>query len=409
MYGTKKKDEFTEDTILGSDINRIRHLFYYLKSEELELTVTYQSEHYTATVTQVGSSTAALSIPAFEEGALRRCRLKFGIWNELYQFEVPIIIMGTETITIKIPAFIQSAQRRKYPRIQVDDMFMKFITIYQPLFGKQTAGQVMDTRYPQIIRELVKDEPNLYLVNRIITEEVNRITPYFNFKFYGEQTPDSFLETQLRNVKRTIYIRDTTNRECYYEPFTLYGLVNFQREYYSLLRSKSEEEARAFFEEIRQQDSRNYLHNYVITPIKVFNSIVGHIYAYSPVLDNIVISPEQASRVDMLAQMLSYAMSKTLITRTYYQHSLTRVVNISLAGLLFELNDEVLFDYLTFHDRIRMTLQIHHHSLHLTGEVARYYPVDDGFHIGIRFLHAEPGDFLHLEKYIFERSRITFQ
>ena len=411
LGGDRERDrnsDFTDETILGSDINRIRHLFYYLRSEETVILVQYGAENYRAQVESTSLNTALLRVPGFEEGALRRCRLKFDVANELYQFEVPVLDIGDDSLTIRIPAYIQSAQRRKYPRLTVDDLFMRFSVVYQPLFGRRGAGQIVETRYPEIITELKKDEPDLYLLNRIVTQQILSISPYFELKMYHSSKPDSFMETMLADLRKTIYIRDVTRVENYYEPGGLYGLANYIKEYHRLLRADSEDEAQKFFEVVRQNDSHKYLLNYVCAPIKVFDKLVGHIYVYATVLDNVVISYEQAHRIDLLAQLLSYAMSKSVIARSYYRHALTKVENISLAGLLFELNDEVLFDYLTFHDRIKMNLQIRHNTLELTGEISRYYPVENGFHIGVRFFKANPDDFRHLEDFLHQRSRTSF-
>ena len=408
LYGPNRKTDFTEDTILGSDINRIRHLFYYLKSEEIVISLNYHTDTYRSRITQVYSVTATLHVPGFEESSHRRCRLRFEVANELYQFEVPILDIGEDSLTVRIPAFIQSAQRRKHPRMTVDDLFMKFIVVYQPLFGKRGLGQVVETRYPRIIGELQKDEPNMDLINRIITAEIMKISPYFEFKIYGESKPASFMETMLLELQKTIFIKDTTNSKHYFEPQSMYGLVNYQKEYVRLLRQNDEEDARKFFDSIRQEDNKNYIMNYVCTPLMIFNRIIGHLHVHSTVLDKVQISFEQAHRIDLLAQLLNYGMSKTVIARSYFRHALTKIVNISLTGILFELNDKVLFDYLTYHDRLKMIIPIRHHTLNMIGGISRYYPTEEGYHIGVEFFTGAPDDFKHLENFFYERSRRSF-
>jgi c-di-GMP-binding flagellar brake protein YcgR len=136
--------------------------------------------------------------------------------------------------------------------------------------------------------------------------------------------------------------------------------------------------------------------------------VVGHVYLYTTVFGSELISVDQAHQINLLTQLLNYAMSKTAIARTFYSHAPTRVVNISLGGMLFELNNQVLFDYLTFHDKLRMVLQIRYHLLHLEGEITRYFPTKNGYNIGFRFFKADPDSYKVLEQFIYDRSRLTF-
>jgi len=213
----------------------------------------------------------------------------------------------------------------------------------------------------------------------------------------------------LSEIRKTIYIKDTMSTESYYDVQTLYGLANFRNEYIRLLRRHSEEEVNDVFDKIRQEDNNKYLLNYVYAPIKLLNSIIGYIYVSGTVLEKISISYEQAHQIDLLSQLYSYAASKTLIAQSYYRHSMTKIINISLAGLLFELNDDEFFDYITENDRLKMIVQVRHHILHFQGEISRYYPVENGYHIGVEFFNSAPDDFKHLENYFFERSLTEFR
>ncbi len=410
LYGEQRRGEdYTDETILGSDINRIRHLFYFLRSEMVEFQLNYMADSYRAYVIGVEGNNATLSVMGFEEGALRRARLKLEAFNELYQFEVPIVSIGQDRIVVRIPAHIQSVQRRKHPRVPVDDLFIRFNVIYQPMFGRRGAGQMVETRYPHIVREVARDEPNLYLVNRMITEEVGRVSRENELIMYHAHPPEGFMDSMLADLRRTIFIRNTIDVESYYEPQTIFGLANYQKEYMSLARQKSEEEAGEFFEKLRQEEARRFLYSYVCAPIKVFADVVGRLFVYTTYLDKGTIPYEDAHRVDLLSQLLSYGMSKAVIARSFYRHAVTRIVNLSLTGLLFELSDVRLFDYLTFHDRLKISLEIKNRDLEFTGLITRYYPTDDGFHIGVNFFGAAPGDFRRLEEFLYERSRTQFR
>ena len=410
LYGEQRRGEdFTDETILGSDINRIRHLFYFLRSESVEFQLNYMSDSYRVTVSDVEGNNATLEVPDFEEGSLRRCRLKLEAFNELYQFEVPIQSIAQDRIVVRIPAHIQSLQRRKHPRVQIDDLFLRFNVVYQPMFGRRGAGQLVESRYPHIVREVARDEPNLYLVNRMITEEVGRVSRENELTMYHAHPPDGFMDSMLADLRRTIFIRNTIDVGSYFEPQTVYGLANYQKEYVSLLRQKSEDEARGFFDRLRQEEARRFLYSYVCAPIKIFAEVVGRLFVYTTYLDKGTIPYEDAHRVDLLSQLLSYGLSKAVIARSYFQHAVTRVVNLSLTGLLFELNDGPLFDYLTYHDRLKINLEVKNQDLQFSGIITRYYPTDDGYHIGVNFYAAGPGDFKRLEEFLYERSRTQFR
>jgi len=383
-------------------------MFYLLRLDEVIIHVSYHTETFRARVEHVRDDRAILFVPDFEAGPIRRCRIKFEIINQLFQFEVLILEIAEDMVTIKIPAFIQSAQRRKNPRIHVDDLFLRMNILYRPLFGTRGIGQVAETRFPSFISELKNDEPDLHLINRIITEEILKITPNYSFKLYGDSKDLNLMERTVKDGK-TVFIQDISRTENYFERQSFFGMTNYHKEFNRLLLHQPQEEVQKVFESMRQEDSRNYIRNYVCIPLEIFNSVVGHVFLYSSVLGKKQISFEQAQLIDLLVQMLNYAMSKTAIARTYFKHTLIRVVNVSLGGCLFEMNNEVLFDYLTFHDRLKILLQIRYHILDLHAEVSRYYPTEKGYHLGVRFLKAGPDDYRALEEYIYNRNKLTFR
>lgn len=410
LYGERRRGEdFTDETILGSDINRIRHLFYHLRSEQVEFQLNYMADSYRAFVSDVEGNVATIEVADFEEGSLRRCRLKLEAFNELYQFEVPILWIGQDQISVRIPAHIQSVQRRKHPRVPVDDLFVRFNVVYQSIFGARGVGQLLDSRYPQIIREVARDQPNLYLVNRMVTEELNRISKDNEMTLYHATPASGFMDSMLADLRRTIFIRNTINVEHYFEPQAIYGLANYQKEYVRLIRQKSEDDARQFFEELRQEETRRFLYSYVCAPIKVFSDVIGRLFVYTTYLDKGTLAFEEAHKVDLLSQLLSYGLSKGVIARSYDRDAVTRVVNLSLTGLLFELSDSRVFDYLTYHDRLKIQLEVKNRTLEFSGIITRYYPTDDGFHIGVNFYKAGAGDFRVLEQFLYERSRTQFR
>lgn len=408
ILGSESEDH-TDYSILGSDINQIRHLFYWLRAEQRALQVSYSNQVYVGHVRDVEDTAVILDIAGFQEEPVRRCRLKFESLNTLYQFEVPILRVAENQIVVRIPAYIQSAKRRKHRRVFTDDLFMRFGILYQPLHGRRGAGQLIEQRYPYIVSELRRDEPDLPLINRIVSEEINKVTRDFEIKFYPPGYKKGLMESLVGEEKRTLYLRDVSRLQTYTESQTLLGLINFSREFRAQLRnSESEDQAMAPFRLLQRQDMERFIANYVCAPLTIFDEVVGHIYASTAVLDRHLISYDEAYRIDLLAQLLSYAMSKTVIARSYFRHTYSRVVNISMGGLLFEINNRQIFDFLTFHDRLNMLVPVRHSLLNFRGEITRFYPSRDGYNVGIRFFHGGPDDYRTLERFIYERNRVRF-
>ncbi|MBX7059696.1 MAG: DUF1577 domain-containing protein [Leptospirales bacterium] len=402
-------EDFTEDTILNSDINQIRHLFYWLRAEQRAIQVSYANEVYTGHVHDVDEASVTVDAPGFQEESMRRCRLKFESLNTLYQFEVPILQLRDEQLVVRLPAYIQSAKRRKHRRVFADDLFMRFGILYQPLHGRRGAGQLIEQRYPYIVSELRRDEPDLALINRIVSEEISKVSRDFLIFFYPPEYRKNLMESLIAEEKKSLFLRDVSRLQTYVESQSLLGPINYNREYRSQMRnSESEDEALGPFRQIQRQDMERLIANYVCSPLMIFDEVVGHIYVSTAVLDRHLISYDEAYRIDLLAQLLSYAMSKTVIARSYFRHTYTRVINISMGGLLFELTNRQIFDFLTFHDKLNMLTPVRHSLLNFKGEITRFYPSRDGFNIGVRFFHAGPDDYRMLESFIYDRNKVRF-
>jgi hypothetical protein len=306
-----------------------------------------------------------------------------------------------------MPDFIQSFQPRKFKRVSVSDVFMRFTINYRPFFISSADVQTVTTRYPAIIEELKKDEPNIYLINHIITEELYKIASDFEMKFYSEKEKAGMLESLIASEHKTFFIGDTSNLDNYLEQNPDHNLINYNPIYKKMLResSGSADDAKKYFKEIQRQDIRNFFSNYVYAPLYIFNKSVGHISLQSTVLDKQLIRRDQAHQIHLLAGLLSYAMSKVVIAMSYYKHSLTRIVNISLGGLLFELNQKEIFDFLIFHDNLKLVVQLKNTLLHFKAEVSRSYPCREGYCIGLNFYSAQGDDFLFLEDFLYGQMK----
>ncbi|MCE9500213.1 MAG: DUF1577 domain-containing protein, partial [Leptospira sp.] len=123
------------ETIVGSDINLIKHLFFYLKFDNWEFSFQYEDQNLTAVVEDIAQDTVVLNVPNFSESGTRRARIRFEVVNVLYVFEVMIRNIDEFLVTINIPTELQSAKLRKNKRLEVDDLFMNFIVLFRSLHG----------------------------------------------------------------------------------------------------------------------------------------------------------------------------------------------------------------------------------------------------------------------------------
>lgn len=395
--------DFTEETIIGSDINQIRHVFYFLRAEQQVILVTYMGETYRARVERVEKSRIVIALEDFTEGTARRCRIKFEIINILYQFEVPIVEMTRDRITIRMPAYVQSARHRKNVRVYPQDLFMRFNLAYIPVFGRRGVGQIVENRYPKVVRELEKDLPDLPLLFRIINEAVAEISPDYEFKIYKPDEKRTVLERALISEKKTLYLRDTSKKDSYFSPLGIFGITNYEKDFRRIMREESIEAAEGFFEDLRKQELTQFLANYIAAPLVLLDKVIGHIFIYSTVLDKRNLSPEDAQRIDLLVHLLSYALSKKHIADQFFKTHNSRVVNLSMNGLLFELNDTQVFNYLIDHDRLKVCIPIKNHETQMRAEITRLLPSEKGYRIGVNFFSGDPEDFLILETYVYEK------
>ncbi|MFN3604611.1 MAG: hypothetical protein ACK4UJ_07865 [Leptonema sp. (in: bacteria)] len=179
----KPKEAAEKYTILGSDINQIRHIFYYLKRERIPIRVYYSIDSYTGFILNVEDTIAEINILGFEETAHRRLMLSFNFMNHLYQFEVTIQKVVKETIFFYLPLNIQYVSRRKYPRFFPKNLYAKINIEYQNLFSQKEYEQLFCHQYPFIHNELIKPNPDLGIMIRIYLKDLNLISTHFDFFF----------------------------------------------------------------------------------------------------------------------------------------------------------------------------------------------------------------------------------
>jgi hypothetical protein len=403
-----------DETIIGSDINIVKHLFYYLKADNREFEFIYEEEILIAAVEDIQTDTVILTIPDLVEKGSRRARVRFEVMNINYQFEVPIQDIHQEQITIRTPTELQSYQLRTNRRIPVDDVFMNFIILFRSLAGgSREVGKNLyaESRFPHLMKEIRRDRPDMKLINLILTEAIQKVSKDYDLKFFDEleflSDTDAFLKNSLQESGKTIYISDCNRIESYIQPTTSEYLFNFHSEFEKMKVEFGEDYTHEFFETMRKAETRDFFVSYVIAPIRLYDDVVGYIKAYSTAMDRFTISFAQAIYIHELSEITSYAFTKGAIQSGSYEtmQSTTRVVDISLDGLLFEIQDKRLFHYLKRHNIIKMLLPLNNDRvLILRGEILRFLDRGDHFHLGVTYFSSAPDDMLYLEEFLFDKS-----
>lgn len=403
-----------EETIIGSDVNIVKHLFYYLKADNREFEFIYEEKSYVAAVEDIQTNTIILMIPDLVEEGSRRARVRFEVMNINYQFEVVITDIQKERTVIKTPTELQSYQLRTNRRIPVDDLFMNFIILFRSLSGgSREVGKNLyaESRFPHLMKEVRKDRPDINLINLILTEAIQKVSGDFEIHFFKNASRgsefDEFLKGTIEKTAKTIYIPDCNRIESYIHEVQDDSLFNFYREFQEMGKEYGNDFAFEFFESMRKTESRNFLVSYVVAPIRLYEDVVGYIKVYSTAMERFTISHTQGGYIHELAEIISYAFTKIAIQYGSYEtmQSTTRVVDISLDGLLFEIFDKRLFQYLKRHNIIKMFIPINKdRTMILRGEIIRFLDRGDHFHLGVNYFSTAPDDMLHLEEFLFDKS-----
>ncbi|MBW7858177.1 MAG: DUF1577 domain-containing protein [Leptonema sp. (in: Bacteria)] len=400
-----RNDEPAKYTILGSDINRIRHIFYYLRMNQTQVVVQYQLETYFAPIITVGDTTASIQIPNFEETTFRRLKLRFSFMNTFYQFEVLISKVQGDLITFQLPLRIQSATRRKYPRHRLDHSFVLFNTVYRPIFGTRGIGQIVEEKYRFLISELEKDNPNLSLMLRIVGEHLITIAGHYTLKLYKTDQPKSLMETMVSSHNKILYIGNTEDITSYIQKPKTNLLISYDRDFKVQANSTSEEEAMAFYKELQQKETRRHIYGYACAPIHLFGEVIGHIYIETDLIHRKKLFTEDAQQVGILANLLSYGMTKTVIAESYYIRPLAEILNLSLAGILFRVKSSTIYDYLIDHDFLKLKIPLMNEYLSFRGNITRMFSDGERYHVALRFKESGEDDYRKLEQYLYSNNR----
>ncbi|MEM7182949.1 MAG: DUF1577 domain-containing protein, partial [Spirochaetota bacterium] len=398
-------DSVYGETIIGSDINLIKHLFYYLKSENTEFEVEYEERHMPVRVEAVNTDTVSLNVLGFEDQGTRRAKIKFEVINVLYVFEVIINDIKENIVYIRIPTELQSAEMRKHRRVVCDDLFMNFIILFRSFKGgRYISGDNIyaERRFTHLFREIRNDEPNLKLMNLMLTDYITKVSGEYELVIYREGDGNEKLQELLSRDLKSVFVQDCANIESYISKIEHDSIKSYSQWYEEIEREIDEFEAITFFEELRKKESRNFYVSYIISPLTMFDKVIGHLKVYTTAMDKHLISLYDSEYIHEMAEISSYGFTKIAIKGNRFNtlYTNTKILDISISGLRFEIYDEKLYQYLRKHNTIKMYIPIGQRTLVINGEILRYEESIDSYRMGVNYFSSNPDDMKILENYI---------
>jgi len=400
-------DADPEKTILHTEINTVRHLFFYLKHDNDPFMFIYGKERFDCIVSEIDNNIVTLKVPGFrDKGPNVRTQIHFEALNKLYHFDVRILSFDENDVYIRVPHEIHSVMRRKSKRIPTPSLFMHFTILYSSLFSLKSREQEIESKYPHFMKEVRSDNPSIKLLNYMVTEEALRLGEDYEIVFYTENVDLGPNEYKLLGTKKNIYIADTSRLSSYIDPLDSDILINFEDEFTSLSSRYNELDALKKFENMKKEDSRNFYVSYLYCPIILFNEVIGHFKIYTTYFSKRYITRDYATWFSSKIELFNYGITKFHIRDTRYTSEAreTPVVNLSQEALLFELEDEELFNYLHHHRRIKLDVQLGDHLLEIQGEINRTFVNDGVYYLVVVFFKSNPEDMARLELFIYEES-----
>lgn len=244
------------ETIIGTDINLVKHLFYYLKADDVEFPFDYDGQRFFAVVENIEETNVNLRISGATQGLTLRAKISFEIMNILYQFEVIILeFMEDSIVQIRIPSELQAASFRKNVRVAVDDLFMNYVILFRSLSGggREIGRNIqVEQRFNSLMREIKKDNSDLRLINIIISEYISNVSKEYEIVFFSQDREETFLDFFIRRHDRPVFIPDTSLIINYIrEDEEIVG--NYREEYMRMVLENGQDYADNFFRELTKK------------------------------------------------------------------------------------------------------------------------------------------------------------
>lgn len=247
---------------------------------------------------------------------------------------------------------------------------------------------------------------------RMLVSEIQSISSDFEIVFFKNRDRATWSEAErvVHDQAKTFFVEDTMRVLSYTSPHAQPSLTNLSGLFETRAAEEGETAALKYIEGIRRADARDFVVSYLLSPLTLFGEMQGYVRIETNQFDKRYINSMQAVDMHRLMELFSYAMSKARIRSSHFDPSSveTRVVNISLSGLLLEFSDEAIFKYLMQHRRIKMLIPVLGDDLELFGEIVRFSQRGGFYYLGVLFFKSKPGDMIRLEKFIHENMQFQF-
>ncbi|MFO1469803.1 MAG: DUF1577 domain-containing protein [Turneriella sp.] len=390
----------------------ILNILYYLKAKYTRVHFRYSGYVYIAHCEQIDHNEVLLTAHGFQETQDRRAVLQFEAYNRYYMSHVLVMRTNENGIYIQFPQELLYLQRRRHIRLRFDDLFMRFTIMYSPIGHTRLDEKNLESRFPYVMQEIAREDVSLQTMYRMLVSEIQAISTDFEIVFYSNRKEEelSLPEKIVRSEGRSFYVEDTMRVMSYTSPHPHVNLTNMSAMFEARAASEGDASALRFIEEMRKADARKFIVSYLICPLTLFGEIQGYVRVETNQFDKKYINSAQAVDLHRLMELFSYAMSKARIRSSHFDPSSveTRVVNISLSGLLLEFSDEAIFRYLMQHRRIKMLIPVMGDDLELFGEIVRFTQRGGFYYLGVLFFKSKPGDMIRLERFIHENMQFQF-
>lgn len=390
----------------------ILNFFYFVKAKYIRIYFEYAGYRYNGLVEEVENNFIRLSLVDFRDTPERKAVLKFEALNRYYSCSITIVRSNELGVFILIPKKLIYLARRRHLRLSYDDLFMRFTILYSPFLESRQVEKIMESKYPYFMSEVLVDNPSVSILHKMFVAEMRKVASEFSVRMLYS-TPKEELSIAERIVMETgksFLIQDVAHTASYIQQMNSNTVLNYKSWYEHLLKNSNEYEALNEIEKLKQEDARQFLVSYMMVPIFLFGLPIGYFRLETDQFNKHLISVFDAEDIYSLSGLFSYAMTKNQIRRSHFNPSSvqTRVVNISLSGLLMELTDEILYMYLQKHRRIKMLIPILGKEIEMYGEIKRFFESDGFFYFGVQFFKNRPGDIIFLENFLYEDTHNQF-
>jgi len=421
MLQVEKLRDIFVSSVIESNYYRIGNIFYFLKAKRLYLNLYYGSQILKGRIYNIHENRVSIIFRGISVGAERKAVVTFEALNRYYFCDVMVLSIENDRVVVQFPEMLRYVTRRLYPRVSMDDLFMRFIIIHTPVFSKKSDERSFENRHPVFFQEIKEDAPSIRVLYQLITAEIKELTGDFELLFFEKEeesellmniAPDAlrYVKEIILNKGKSVLIEDTSSLSSYTGETGWELLENFHSYYQEKEKELGDKKAEEFFSEIQKKDIGNFHLSYLIAPFTLFDYPAGALVVRTNVFDKKLISPYLAEEVTQLLKIFSYAMTKVKIKNSHFDPGLmrTRIVNISMSGLLMEFYDGVLYEYVQKHKRIKMQIPLMGDELEIYGEIIRAYEEDGAYYFGVLFFKSRPGDMVKLEQFIFDNRGYQF-